>query len=53
MQPHQVDLLRSMLIEQRVLSLAVIADDRPVIGLLPFALSTDRRAGPQRPLPHR
>jgi hypothetical protein len=44
MQQHQVDLLRSMLIEQRVLSLAVVADDRPVIGLLPFALSTDGRA---------
>jgi len=44
MQPQQVDLLRSLLIEQRVLSLAVVADDRPVIGLLPFALSADGRA---------
>ena len=44
MQPQQADLLRSLLIEQRVLSLAVVADGRPVIGLLPFALSTDGRA---------
>jgi hypothetical protein len=44
MQSQQADLLRSLLIEQRVLSLAVVADDRPVIGLLPFALSADGRA---------
>jgi hypothetical protein len=44
MQPEQAALLRSLLLEQRVLSLAVVADDRPVIGLLPFALSTDGRA---------
>jgi hypothetical protein len=44
MQPEQTDLLRSLLVEQRVLSLAVVADDRPVIGLLPFALSADGRA---------
>jgi heme oxygenase (biliverdin-IX-beta and delta-forming) len=44
MQPEQAALLRSLLVEQRVLSLAVVADDRPVIGLLPFALSGDSRA---------
>jgi putative heme iron utilization protein len=33
-----------LLLEQRVLSLAVVADERPVIGLLPFALSADGRA---------
>ena len=44
MQPEQAALLRSLLVEQRVLSLAVVADDRPVIGLLPFALSGDGRA---------
>jgi hypothetical protein len=33
-----------LLFEQRLLSLAVIANDRPVIGLLPFALSADGRA---------
>jgi hypothetical protein len=44
MQPEHAALLRSLLVEQRVLSLAVVADDRPVIGLLPFALSGDGRA---------
>jgi hypothetical protein len=44
MQPHQAELLRSLLVQQRVLSLAVVADGRPVIGLLPFALSADGRA---------
>jgi len=44
-QPEQAALLRSLLLEQRVLSLAVVADDRPVIGLLPLrALSADGRA---------
>jgi len=43
-QPPQAELLRALLVEQRVLSLAVVADDRPVIGLLPFALSADGRA---------
>jgi hypothetical protein len=33
-----------LLLEQRILSLAVVADERPVIGLLPFALSADGRA---------
>ncbi len=36
MQPEKAALLRSLLVEQRVLSLAVVADDRPVIGLLPL-----------------
>jgi hypothetical protein len=44
MQPEQAALLRSLLGEQPVLSLAVVADDRPVIGLLPFAVSVDGRA---------
>jgi hypothetical protein len=43
-QPQQAELLRALLVEQPVLSLAVVADDRPVIGLLPFALSGDGRA---------
>ena len=41
---EQAALLRSLLLGQRVLSVAVVADERPVIGLLPFALSTDGRA---------
>jgi putative heme iron utilization protein len=44
MQPQQAELLRSLLTQQPVLSLAVVADGRPVIGLLPFALSADGRA---------
>ena len=44
MQPQQADLLRSLLVAQRVLSLAVVANERPVIGLLPFALSADGHA---------
>lgn len=44
MQPEQAALLQSLLVEQRVLALAVAADGRPVIGLLPFALSADGRA---------
>ncbi len=44
MKPEQAALLRSLLLEQTVLSLAVVADDRPVVGLLPFALSADGRA---------
>jgi hypothetical protein len=44
MQAQQAELLRSLLTQQRVLSLAVMADDRPVIGLLPFAFSGDGRA---------
>jgi hypothetical protein len=44
MHPQQAELLRSLLVEQHVLSLALVADDRPVIGLLPFALSQDGRA---------
>jgi hypothetical protein len=44
MQPQQTELLRALLSEQRVLSLAVVVDDRPVIGLLPFALMPVGRA---------
>lgn len=44
MQPQQAELLRSLPVQQRDHSLAVVADDRPVIGLLPFALSADGRA---------
>ena len=41
MKPEQASLLRSLFVEQRVLSLAVVADDRPVIGLLPSAESAN------------
>jgi len=34
-------LLRQLLTERRLLSLAVVADGRPVVGLLPFAVTED------------
>ncbi len=41
MTPDQIDALRSLLERQRVLSLAVLVDARPYIGLLPYALRDD------------
>lgn len=35
------NLLRSLLLGQRLLALAVLVDDRPVIGQVPFALRPD------------
>jgi len=43
-QPEQTALLRALVHEQRVLSLAVLAEGQPVIGLLPFALAGDGAA---------
>jgi hypothetical protein len=43
-QSQQVEVLRSLLTDRRVLSLAVLVDDQPVIGLLPFAVTSDYRA---------
>ena len=44
MPPEQLESLRSLLTAQRVLSLAVVADGEPIIGLLPFAFVPDARA---------
>jgi len=41
MQPDHLAVLRGLLSRQRVLSLAVVVDGEPVIGLLPFACSPD------------
>ena len=41
MTPDQVDALRSLLERQRLLSLAVLLDEKPYVGLLPYALRTD------------
>ena len=41
MQPEQRELLKELLRRQTVLSLAVMVDGEPVIGLLPFACSPD------------
>jgi hypothetical protein len=42
--PEQIAILRTLVHEQRVLSLAVLAEGQPVIGLLPFALAADGAA---------
>ncbi|MGE3840500.1 MAG: hypothetical protein AB7I50_02820 [Vicinamibacterales bacterium] len=44
MRPDQLQELRALLDRRRVLSLAVVADSQPVIGLLPFACMPDYRA---------
>lgn len=44
MRPDQITELRNLLNSRRVLSLAVMADGQPVIGLLPFAFMPDYRA---------
>jgi len=36
-------ILRQLVLGQHVMSLAVLVDGEPVVGLLPFALSADRR----------
>ena len=44
MQPEQLDAIREFLTSSRTLSLALVVDDAPVIGLLPFAATPDYRA---------
>ncbi len=44
MNQEDTALLRDLLLGQRVLSLGVLVDGVPYVGLLPFALSKDRRA---------
>lgn len=44
MDPNQLAVLRWLLSEQRVLSLALVADNEPIIGLLPYAVTGDWRA---------
>ena len=41
MTPDQIDSLRSLLEQQRVLSLSVLVESRPYVGLLPYALRQD------------
>jgi len=36
MQPQQVEILRALLVEQRVLSLAVVVENHPVIASCPL-----------------
>ena len=44
MAPDQVEALRELLTASRVLSLALVVDEAPVNGLLPFAVTPDYRA---------
>jgi hypothetical protein len=44
MSPDQIEALRELLTASRVLSLALIVDEAPVNGLLPFAVTPDYRA---------
>ena len=44
MSPDQVEAMRELLTASRVLSLALIVEEAPVNGLLPFAVTPDYRA---------
>ena len=41
MEPEELSLVRKLLTEPRVLSLGVLVDGRPHVGLLPFVVSAD------------
>jgi len=44
MDAADADVLRALIAEQRVLSLGVLVDEAPYVGLVPFALAADRCA---------
>ena len=44
MTPEQAARLSELLLAQRLIALGVIADGAPIVGLLPYAVSDDRRA---------
>jgi len=44
MKSEEQDLLERLLTENRVLSLGVLVDGRPHVGLLPFVVADDRRS---------
>lgn len=44
MSPDQLAVVRQLLIESRVLALALVVEEAPVIGLLPFVVTPDYRA---------
>jgi len=44
MKPEELDLLENLLTENRVLSLGVMVDGRPHVGLLPFVVADDRQS---------
>ena len=41
MQPEDRDLLRRLLVDERLLALGLVVDGEPVVGLLPFAAAED------------
>ena len=43
MLPAQLDAVRDLLTSSRVLALALVVDESPIIGLLPFAVTPDSR----------
>jgi putative heme iron utilization protein len=43
MSPEQLDVVRDLLTSSRVLALALVVDQAPVLGLLPFAATPDSR----------
>ena len=44
MKPEEKDLLEKLLTENKVLSLGVLVDGRPHVGLLPFVVADDRQS---------
>ena len=44
MTPEQAARLSELLLAQRLIALGVVADGAPIVGLLPYAVSDDRRA---------
>jgi hypothetical protein len=44
MEPEELSLVRKLLTEARVLSLGVLVDGRPHVGLLPFVTAEDYRS---------
>ncbi len=44
MKPEELDLLEELLTANRVLSLGVMVDGRPHVGLLPFVVAADRQS---------
>ena len=44
MEEEELSLVRKLLTESRVLSLGVLVDGKPHVGLLPFVAATDYRS---------
>jgi putative heme iron utilization protein len=44
MKPEQLQLLRQLIVRQRILALSVLVDGEPYVGLLPYAITVDHRS---------